>query len=250
MKFLRTLILACFIGSLSGCGIMLDGINAYGLKHYPDDYIFTKPDGTTYREWNLAKDRRSKLKEDSIYLRKFELNAFTMRDTASRRRTHMALTAANLKQIASRNQLTIFTTWFPTCGPSLEAYTIPTLKMLGQLKKQGIAFNTGQVAFVFGSVSYDLAYMDYRLNKWKFPFQSYIIPSPFYSEKIILKEIGLNRELLPEDYEKVKDDISNYKVFLLDKNGNVIDKVVANYDDAAFAKELDRFAKNIKASIL
>lgn len=250
MNLIRTLILICLLSSLSGCGIILDGINSYGLKHHPDDYVFTKPDGTTYRNWNLAKDRHSKLKADSIYLRKFDLKAISVRDTTARRRTHMELTVTNLKQIAAQNQFTIFLSWYPSCGPSLQVFTFPALKVLSKLKNEGLEFNSGQVGFILGSVSYEPTWMDYILNKWKFPYQSYIIPSPVYPEKILLKEIYFNRELYPECYETVKDDISHYNIFLLDKNGKVIDKVASSYDEAVFSAELERFTKNIKASIL
>ena len=250
MNPLRTLTFICILSSLSGCSLILDGINAYGLKHHPDDYVFTKPDGTTYREWNLAKDRRSELKADSIYLQKFDLEAATLSDTTSRNRTHMELSVTNLKQITAQNQITLFVNWYPACGPSIQDNIHPTIKMLSQLKKDGMKFNSGNVGLVLASVSYDFNYINNYFNKWKFPFQSYIIPSPSYPEKLLLKEIFFIRELCPECYTAEKDDIEKYFLFAIDKNGKVVDKVAARYDGVSIAPDLERFAKNIKASIL
>ena len=250
MKFLRTLVLVCFTGSLSGCGIMLDGINAAGEKWFADDYVFTSADGTTNRYWNLAKDKKDKLKADSTYLQRFNLSAIMLHDTTVRKHRQMELTVSDLKQIATQNQITIFLSWYPACGPSMQSNINPAIKMLSQLKKEGINFNKGNVGLVMGSVSYDFYYIDQYFNKWKFPYQSYIIPSPAYPEKLLLKEIFFNRELCPECYAIDKDDIEKYFLFTIDKNGNVIDKIGSRYDGESIAPDLERFAKNIKASIL
>ena len=250
MNLFRSLFIFCLFGSLTGCSLLLDGINAAGEKWFADDYVFTSADGTTNRYWNLAKDKKVKLRADSIYLQKFDVRASTLHDTTVRNRKHMELTVSDLKQIAAQNEITLFVSWYPACGSSVPSNIIPTIKMLSQLKKSGITFNTGQVGLVMGSVSYDFYYIDQHFNKWKFPYQSYIIPSPIYPEKILLKEIFFNRELCPECYVTEKDDIEKYFLFALDKNGKVLDKVSSRYDGSSIEPDLKKFAESIKASVL
>ncbi|MBK0403616.1 hypothetical protein I5M27_11515 [Adhaeribacter sp. BT258] len=250
MNFFRSLFIFCLFGSLTGCSILLDGINAAGEKWFADDYVFTSADGTTNRYWNLAKDRKAKLKADSIHLQKFDVSAILLHDTTARNRKHMELTVNDLKQIAAQNQITLFVSWYPACGPSMQSNINPTIKMLSQLKKDGIVFNGKQVGLVMGSISYDFYYIDQYFNKLRFPYQSYIIPSPVYPEKISIKKIFFNRELCPECYATEKDDIEKYFLFAIDKDGKVIDKVGSRYDGTSITPDLEKFAQRIKASIL
>lgn len=249
MNYFRTMFFIYLFGSLSGCSAVSNSITAVGNKWFADDYVFTSADGTTNRYWLLAKDGHKQPEAANIYLRKFNVMASTSHDTATHR-THMELTVSDLKQIAVQNQTTILIRWYPHCGPSIQSEFDPTMRMLHQLRREGVEFNKGNVGLAFASVSYDPVLIDHYFKLWKIPFQSYIIPSPIYPEKVILKKIFFNRELCPECYGTEKDDIEKYFLFAIDKNGKVIDKVAANYDDAGFAKDLERFAKNIKASIL
>ena len=49
-------------------------INDLGLKYFPDDYVFEKADGSTYRTWNIAKDRQNYKNRTSLKLGDFNKN--------------------------------------------------------------------------------------------------------------------------------------------------------------------------------
>ncbi|MCF8370321.1 MAG: hypothetical protein K9H64_01780 [Bacteroidales bacterium] len=46
-------------------------IDNIGFKYFPDDYVFTRADGTTYQTWNMAKDGKGFKNRTSLRMREF-----------------------------------------------------------------------------------------------------------------------------------------------------------------------------------
>ncbi|MDX5347569.1 MAG: hypothetical protein LPK19_10010, partial [Hymenobacteraceae bacterium] len=116
------------------------------------------------------------------------------------------------------------------------------------LKDQNIEFNKGATALVLASTSYDILNMDKFFAANYYPFQSYIISAEPYHEKILIKNIFFNKELLPGLYDTEKDDISRFKIFLLNNKGEVIVKVASSYlDRVRFSEDLVKLEQKILA---
>ncbi|MBT7144358.1 MAG: hypothetical protein HN894_13600 [Bacteroidetes bacterium] len=215
-------------------------INDLGLKYFPDDYVFEKADGSTYRTWNIAKDRQNYKNRTSLKLGDFNKNDINKYYENIDSSTIQELTVKDLQTQFNEFDYTLISIWYGC--PGTYFYELWQYRdLVDTLSK--IAENPNKIAFVLASLTYDYRIIDRVLKGYKYHYQSYIIPSKPYSEKCLLKTIFFAKELCPECYAKLKDDISENTIFLLDRNGKVVKMIDYQYDEETWKKEIKDYDK-------
>jgi hypothetical protein len=205
-------------------------------------YVFTRPDSTHYRVLRMPGDKSRKLGADKRFVKPFDLSQVKNQYHTSKRRPHPELTVTDLKSIAAQYQITFLAICNPSLPMEFQYNTAPFLDMVKKLETARVQPNYVGIGVVLVSVSYDLQQLDKMLTQNLFPYQSFVMPARTYSEKTLLKNIFFTKELCPECWQREKDYVSDYKIFMLDQNGKVMDKLAAPGDQKFYADELNRMA--------
>lgn len=173
----------------------------------------TKSNGQRYWLYSLRNDgyrwnrtfvssRTSEFSIDSINVKT---------DTFYHKRKYEYINVNNIKDIASRNNVTAIVLWYTDCPTT----TYQAIKIAKAIKEH-------QLEALLISLEYEFERMDINLYNAKYFYNSYLLPQEPYGKHIITKHISLVKNLDDNYYKTHKDDVIDYQCLLIDNKGRIL----------------------------